>query len=62
MSKRKVKNMNDKIKETMKFYKLCTKLKDTIRKGPIVWNAKRDRIESVAEHIYGTQMLAILIY
>lgn len=54
--------MNDKIKETMKFYKLCTKLKDTIRKGPIVWNAKRDRIESVAEHIYGTQMLAILIY
>lgn len=54
--------MNDKIKKTMKFYKLCTKLKDTIRKGPIVWNAKRERIESVAEHIYGTQMLAISIY
>lgn len=54
--------MNNKIKETIKFYKLCTKLKDTIRKGPLVWNAKRDRIESVAEHIYGTQMLAISIY
>lgn len=54
--------MNEKIKESMKFYKLCTKLKDTIRKGPIVWNAKRERIESVAEHIYGTQMLAISIY
>lgn len=54
--------MNEKIKETMRFYKLCTKLKDTIRKGPIVWNAKRERIESVAEHVYGTQMLAIAIY
>lgn len=54
--------MSEKIKETMKFYKLCTKLKDTIRKGPLVWNAKRERIESVAEHIYGTQMLAIAIY
>lgn len=54
--------MSEKVKETMKFYKLCTKLKDTIRKGPLVWNAKRERIESVAEHIYGTQMLAIAIY
>lgn len=54
--------MSEKVKETMKFYKLCTKLKDTIRKGPLVWNAKRERIESVAEHIYGTQMLAISIY
>lgn len=54
--------MSEKVKETVKFYKLCTKLKDTIRKGPLVWNAKRERIESVAEHIYGTQMLAIAIY
>ena len=29
---------------------------------PIVWNVKRERIESVAEHIYGVQMLAIAIY
>ena len=54
--------MNNKIKETINYYKLCTKLKDTIRKGPIIWNAKRGRIESVAEHIYGVQMLAISIY
>jgi len=54
--------MNNKIKETINYYKLCTKLKDTIRKGPIIWNAKRERIESVAEHIYGVQMLAISIY
>ena len=46
----------------MSFYALCSKLKDTIRKGPLTWNANRKRIESVAEHIYGVQMLAISIY
>lgn len=46
----------------MSFYALCSKLKDTIRKGPLIWNANRKRIESVAEHIYGVQMLAISIY
>ena len=54
--------MQEKINTTINFYKLCTKLKDTIRTGPKVWNAKRKRIESVAEHIYGVQMLAISIY
>ena len=54
--------MNKKIETAIKYYKLCTKLKDTIRTGTIVWNAKRERIESVAEHIYGTQMLALSIY
>ena len=54
--------MNNKIKDVMSFYALCSKLKDTIRKGPVTWNAKRERIESVAEHIYGVQMLAISIY
>ena len=54
--------MNNKIETTLKYYTLCTKLKDTIRTGPIVWNALRHRIESVAEHIYGVQMLAIGIY
>lgn len=50
------------IKNAMNFYVLCNRLKDTIRKGPLVWNVSRDRIESVADHIYGTQMLAISIY
>lgn len=54
--------MNDRIETAIKYYKLCTKLKDTIRTGPVVWNAKRERIESVAEHIYGVQMLALAIY
>ena len=54
--------MNNKIKNIMSFYALCSILKDTIRKGPLTWNANRKRIESVAEHIYGVQMLAISIY
>ena len=54
--------MDEKIKDIMSFYALCSKLKDTIRKGPLTWNANRERIESVAEHIYGVQMLAISIY
>lgn len=54
--------MDKKIKNIMSFYALCSKLKDTIRKGPLTWNANRERIESVAEHIYGVQMLAISIY
>lgn len=41
------------------YYVLCNKLKNVIRTGWKDWNVKRDRIESVAEHIYGTQMLAI---
>ena len=53
---------NDKIKNVISFYALCSKLKDTIRKGPLTWNANRERIESVAEHVYGVQMLAISIY
>ena len=54
--------VNNKIEIAIKYYKLCTKLKDIIRTGPVVWNAKRERIESFAEHIYGVQMLALSIY
>lgn len=50
--------VNNKIEIAIKYYTLCTKLKDTIRTDPKVWNAKRERIKSVAEHIYGVQMLA----
>ena len=43
----------------VEFYVLCNKLKHVIRKGFLDWNVQADRIESVAEHVYGTQMLAI---
>ena len=43
------------------YYMVCNKLKNIIRTGWKDWNVKRERIESVAEHIYGVQMLAIAI-
>ena len=43
----------------VKYYVICNKLKNVIRTGWQDWNVKRDRVESVAEHIYGVQMLAI---
>lgn len=50
-----------KIKNLLKFYLLATELKNKIRSGWKVWNIERDRVESVAEHIYGTCILAIAI-
>ncbi len=41
------------------YYVLCNKLKNLIRIGWIDWKVKRERIESIAEHIFGVQMLAI---
>ena len=41
------------------YYFLCNKLKDVIRSGWTIWRVKRERIESIAEHIFGVQMLAI---
>ena len=46
----------------IQFYVLCNKLKDVIRTGWKLWGVKRERVESVAEHVYGTQMLAIAMY
>ena len=41
------------------YYVLCNRLKNIIRTGWKNWNVERERIESVAEHIFGVQMLAI---
>lgn len=46
-------------KNIIEFYILCNKLKNVIRTGWKDWNVKRERLESVAEHIYGVQMLAL---
>lgn len=43
------------------FYLLCTELKDKIRSGWKIWHIERERAESIAEHIYGTCILAIAI-
>ena len=41
------------------YYVLCNRLKDVGRTGWKDWKVNRDRVESIAEHIYGVQMLAI---
>lgn len=51
-----------KAKNVLRYYVLCNKLKDVIRVGWKAWHVKRERIESVAEHVYGVQMLALAMY
>ena len=48
--------------KVIKYYMICNKLKSLIRSGWIKWNLEGDRLESVAEHIYGVQMLAISMW
>lgn len=52
----------NKVKNVVDYYVLCNKLKNIIRTGWQNWNVQRDRIESVAEHIYGVQQLAIAMW
>ena len=52
----------EKEKNVIEYYVLCNKLKNVIRKGWKDWNVSKDRIESVAEHVYGVQMLALAMY
>lgn len=43
----------------LRFYLLSTTLKEKIRTGANLWNVHSSRRESIAEHIYGTCILAI---
>ncbi len=49
-------------KNVVEFYVLCNKLKNILRKGWLEWEVKAERVESVAEHIFGTQMLALAMW
>lgn len=57
-----LKNDEDKIKTILDYYVLTAKLKDVVRSGWKSWGVKRERVESIAEHIYGTCMLAVAIW
>lgn len=46
-------------KNVIEFYMLCNSLKNVIRTGWKNWHVKKDRLESIAEHVYSTQMLAL---
>lgn len=50
------------ITNVITFHALTCKLKTVIRTGWKRWNVQRDRIESVAEHVFGTQMLAFVMW
>ncbi len=52
----------ERAKKVVKFYALTNILKDVVRTGWLNWHVKASRVESVAEHIYGVQMLAIAMY
>ena len=51
----------DSVKRVCEFYAITHKLKTLTRKGWEQWGIETDRVESVAEHIYGTMMLAFAI-
>ena len=55
--------MEKRLRSAMKFYLLATQLKYKIRSGwdETHWNVSKERIESIAEHIYGTCILALSI-
>ena len=43
----------------LQYYVICNRLKNIIRTGWKEWHVQRERVESVAEHIFGVQMLAL---
>lgn len=47
------------INNAIKFYYNATQLKDILRQGAVQWHVDKKRLESIAEHIYGTLILAI---
>lgn len=54
--------MSDKAKNVVSYYVLCNKLKDIVRTGWKDWKVERDRVESIAEHVFGVSSLAIAMW
>ena len=52
--------MND-VQKILDLYFVTNKLKNILRQGWINWQVDGVRVESIAEHIYGTLMLAVSI-
>lgn len=48
--------------KVLKEYLLFTSLKDVYRTGWLEWNVQRKDIEKIPDHIYGTAVLAMLMY
>ena len=54
--------MENKAAKVLECYALCNSLKKVVRTGWKDWHVNRERVESIAEHVYGVQMLAILMH
>lgn len=56
--------MEHNLKSSIEFYIMATKIKNKLRSGwnDEHWNISCERRESVAEHVYGTCILAISLY
>lgn len=54
-------HQDDPIQNVISFYTLTNSLKDKKRKGEVIWKVKKENYGSVGEHIFSTQMMAILI-
>lgn len=54
--------MKNKAETVINYYVLCNKLKYLIRTGWTDWQIDQERVESVAEHIYSVQQLAIIMW
>jgi len=52
-------NKKLKSQKVIEYYMYCNSLKNKLRTGWTMWNVQKERIESIAEHIYSVQMLAI---
>ena len=57
------KSQEKRLDDAMRFYLLATQLKYKIRSGwdETHWNVSKERLESIAEHVYGTCILALSI-
>ena len=57
------KSQEKRLYDAMRFYLLATQLKYKIRSGwdETHWNVSKERLESMAEHVYGTCILALSI-
>lgn len=62
MGGRLVMNNLDRASSVVRYYVLCNRLKNIIRTGWKSWKVSRERLESVAEHIFGVQSLAIAMH
>ncbi len=55
-------NKEKKIIKVLEYMEITGRLLNTIRAGWLNWNISRERVESVAEHVYETVNLAIGMY